>query len=115
MLGADGRVRVLDFGLSRGRGVSSAPVLDVSRENLADLRVTAAGTPAYMSPEQFRGGEADAGSDQFSFCVAARGPEIEEGSIRFSWGITDRRQPDQRRVDAQDYACPLAISAIISG
>ena len=74
MVGADGRVRVLDFGLSRGDGGGAPVNFDITRQNYADIGVTVAGsllgTPAYMSPEQFRGEEADARSDQFGFCVA---------------------------------------------
>ena len=60
MIGNDGRVRVVDFGLARAE--------------LGDVRLTLAGavmgTPQYMAPEQHRGEEADARTDQFSFCVA---------------------------------------------
>ena len=74
IVGSDGRVRVLDFGLSRGHGSAARQQLDVTRQNLADIGVTTAGsmlgTPAYMSPEQFKGDEADARSDQFGFCIA---------------------------------------------
>ena len=74
MVGDDGRARVLDFGLSRGRGDWARSQIAITRKNLADIGVTAAGsmlgTPAYMSPEQFRGDEADARSDQFGFCAA---------------------------------------------
>ena len=69
MIDGDGRVRVLDFGLSRA---------DASREPSASdsdvWHITAAGsligTPAYMSPEQHRREAADARSDQFGFCVS---------------------------------------------
>jgi serine/threonine protein kinase len=67
LIGEDGRVRVVDFGLAR-----ETPDAQAIDEGLAaNLTATGAllGTPAYMSPEQFRGLVADARSDQFSFCA----------------------------------------------
>jgi tetratricopeptide (TPR) repeat protein/predicted Ser/Thr protein kinase len=61
LVGADGRVRVLDFGLARR--------VDGQREP-GDKRDREAGTPAYMSPEQHLGNALDHRADQFSFCVA---------------------------------------------
>ncbi len=66
-----GRVVVLDFGLAR------APVAETFAAAEAtglDPRATEGGallgTPAYMSPEQWRGLAVDARSDQFNYCVA---------------------------------------------
>ena len=55
MLGADGRVRILDFGLALLRSHG---------------RQAPAGTPAFMAPEQLLGRDCDARSDQFSYCLA---------------------------------------------
>jgi eukaryotic-like serine/threonine-protein kinase len=60
LVGDDGRVRVVDFGLAHNNDVRDAPT------RKTDL----IGTPAYMAPEQFRGQSASALSDQFSFGVA---------------------------------------------
>jgi len=73
IVGADGRVRVLDFGLALGPGLrtESADTLGSSPEDGRLTRTGAViGTPAYMAPEQIRGAPADQLADQFSFCVA---------------------------------------------
>ncbi|QSQ19136.1 serine/threonine protein kinase [Pyxidicoccus parkwayensis] len=74
LLGDDGQVRVTDFGLARPApdnpvtGNGPAPEAPPREgDTLAGVRQ---GTPAYMSPEQWRGERADARSDQFSFCIA---------------------------------------------
>jgi tetratricopeptide (TPR) repeat protein len=74
---ADGRARVMDFGLARPAGTHGSDTGSPSASSswLGDaLDVTATGvmmgTPAYMAPEQHQGGTPDAASDQFAFCVA---------------------------------------------
>lgn len=69
LLGSDGRVRVVDFGLSRlaARPASShEPTVSGS----GDTRTQMGGTPLYMAPEQHRGKRADARSDQFSLSAS---------------------------------------------
>ena len=66
MLTSDGRVKILDFGLAR-QMIMAAPENTVTIENT--VPGTILGTVNYMSPEQARGAEAGAQSDQFSFGV----------------------------------------------
>lgn len=79
LVGDDGRVRVMDFGLARpsvgGDTLTElrAPVGDLSPgitpESMTKTGMVM-GTPAYMDPQQLLGTTADAQSDQYSFCVS---------------------------------------------
>ncbi len=79
LVGDDGRVRVTDFGLARGERTRpesgetwrepGGPLASIVADETVET-AGFAGTPRYMSPEQFRGEAATPASDQFSFCVA---------------------------------------------
>jgi len=74
MLGDDGRVRVMDFGLARAsRSTAISDEVTMGRASTLEAVRTRTGawqgTPAYMAPEQWRGEPPDARTDQFAYCV----------------------------------------------
>ena len=62
IVGSDGRVRVVDFGLACEAADASGADEPAPRE--------VAGTPRYMAPEQAAGRPVTAAADQFAFCVS---------------------------------------------
>ena len=72
LIGSDGRSRVTDFGLAAaqpGEKRSRNPNAGVDAVELTTSGLVL-GTPAYMAPEQFAGGNVDPRTDQFNFCAS---------------------------------------------
>jgi eukaryotic-like serine/threonine-protein kinase len=114
------RVKVMDFGLAAGieAATEDHPAATSITETRTDEPLTAqgrvVGTPAYMSPEQLRGKDVDARSDQFSFCVTAY--EALYGRRPFSAETHDAlvesmRKPAPDPVDARGV--PRRISSVL--
>ena len=82
LVGDDGRVRVLDFGLARSVDSTAVDTPGTSPGSAGGRTDAMAGTPAYMAPEQRVGEPVDARADQYSFCVALWEALFGENPIR---------------------------------
>ncbi|HEU4929893.1 MAG TPA: protein kinase [Candidatus Krumholzibacteria bacterium] len=107
LLTSKGQVKVLDFGLARGRD----PSVFITRSG------SSAGTPAYMSPEQVRDEPVDERSDLFSFGVVlyemltGRMPFKGEHEAALTYSIVNETPVDVRKHNPQ---VPATVQPVVS-
>ncbi|HEY1339831.1 MAG TPA: serine/threonine-protein kinase [Bryobacteraceae bacterium] len=95
-----GRVKILDFGLAKQSASESGATQAITMTQPG----TVVGTVAYMSPEQARGQDLDARSDQFSFGVILY--QLASGKHPFPRETT----PEQMTAIIREAAPPLPAS-----
>jgi len=108
-LTADGKVKILDFGLAKalltGSGGEADPSLSPTITSLATRDGVILGTAAYMSPEQARGSEVDRRADIWSFgCVLLEmltgGNPFREATVSDTLASILRSEPEWERLPA---------------
>lgn len=105
LLGADGKLLVTDFGISR------ATALEWLREpkHTSDLRASLSGTPAYMAPEQWRGEQQDFRTDIYAFGVVL----FELCFARLPWVASSMSQLRQAQLSSPIEVPDHPLAAII--
>ena len=112
MVGNDGRVRVLDFGLAKPLDMTT------TQDHLTQTG-TVLGTPRYMAPEQFRGEPADALCDQFALGVVlhealyGRHPYEPAGDLPLPRAVlAGTLRPTRRRADVPPTIHDAIVRAV---
>ncbi|MDI1432431.1 protein kinase domain-containing protein [Polyangium sorediatum] len=98
----DGRCLVADFGLAREPGLGAATTA-----------AGAAGTPAYMSPEQLKGGSLDIRSDVFALGIV--GYELLAGRSPFGHGSPETISTAILRGDPPQLDVPGLAEPVLQG
>ena len=112
MIQADGRLKILDFGLARLLG-PEAPGNETATRTRAGMVV---GTPAYMSPEQATGSPVDPRTDVFSAgSVLYAATSGREPFLTSSVPETLRRilSEEPQPLESLDPSIPLGLSRVI--
>jgi len=101
---ADGRAKLLDFGIARSK-------VGVTPDSTMTSETTVSGTPAYMAPEQAQGRAADARSDIFSFGAVLY--EMLSGRRAFDGSSTIETLTAVLRDDPMPLEAPPALTQIV--
>lgn len=115
----DGVVKVLDFGLAKARGFSTANGLEFDALTLDSGSTSPGlivGTPQYMSPEQARGKELDGRTDIFSlgiiiFEMVTRHSPFASGSFADTMAAILTKEP--RRLEEFVEGVPQRLVSIV--
>ncbi len=124
LIGDDGRVRVLDFGIAGEVRKDARPTAPDLAGAVEDAPLTMSGvlmgTPAYMAPEQFLGTDTDERTDQYGFSVAlwealygAR-PYQADTIAALAYEVWCGTLPDVRGRDVPAWLCRIVTRGLSS-